>query len=1025
MQDVNVEGFQLSPQQRHLWSFARQVSDSASPYSARAVVRIRGDVDLSALRSALDRLPARHEILRTTFFAPEEIAMPLQVIAPSSERVSGVVLTLTTSSTTDHLLTIEAPALLCDAQGLHALVADLAATYEAHVAAVPRPYEGIQYADAAIWLNDMLESSEAEAGRQFWQEKDVRQALDARLPFERLTGDTAPFDPKRVPVRLDAVSVADAHRFCADAGTTIELFSLTCWQTLIQRFLDSDQVVVGYVASGRGYAELYQAVGLFARCLPLAGDLPREMPFDEALTKLNRMVRESQQWCECFDWRNLPQPSRQTTPFIPITFEFRERPGRYLAAGVEFEIEDACSMIDRFQLRLSCEGRSDDVSGIRIDYDASAFSEQDIRRLAGEFETLFAAAAREPHLAVDALPLVRQLDADPIIRTLGHAVRPIPSVDFLHRRFEEHAARFPNQTAVVFEEERLTYGELNHRSNQLAHHLRALGVGPDVIVGLCVDRSVEMTVGILGILKAGGAYLPLDPQLPAARLALILAESAASIVVSRASLAGLVTGTEHVVHLDGDRDALDRQPDTNPVSEIIPEHLAYVMFTSGSTGKPKGVAVEHRQLSSYVDSIVRRLDMPAGATFATVTTFAADLGNTCIYPALTSGGCLHVVSEEVAADPHAFGEYVRRHPIDVLKIVPSHLKALMTSSQPVNVLPRQRLVLGGEACPWDLVADVRRLAPSCVIFNHYGPTETTVGATMYRVTETSSPAASATVPIGGPLDHAQVYVLDRYFRPVPVWGVGELYIGGAGVARGYLADAELTAARFLHDPWGHGSNARMYRTGDRVRVLPTGTLEFLGRLDSQVKIRGFRVELGEIEAAVRQHPDVNHAHVVTYDNNGPRVAAFVVYRPASRSGANELRDFMKGQGLPDYMIPSSFVALDALPLTSNGKPDRQRLLACLDAPAALPQNEEPLTGWEAIVAGIWQELLGVDSIQPSDNFYDLGGHSLLAIQVVSALERRARVQISPRDLVFHTLRQFSALCMSKSVSEDGTQTSHV
>ncbi|HEX7796849.1 MAG TPA: amino acid adenylation domain-containing protein, partial [Vicinamibacterales bacterium] len=702
-----------------------------------------------------------------------------------------------------------------------------------------------------------------------------------------------------------------------------------------------------------------------------------------------------------------------------------ERPGRYLAGGVEFEIEDACSMIDRFRLRLSCEGSSDDISSIRIDYDASAFSEQDICRLAGEFETLFTAAAREPHLALDALPLLTQLDADPIVRTLGHAVRPTPSVDFVHRRFEEHAAHFPNQVAVVFEEERLTYGELNARSNQLAHHLLALGAGPDVVVGLCVDRSLEMTIGILGILKAGGAYVPLDPQLPEARLALILAESAAAIVVSRATLAGLVTGAQHVVHLDQDRDALDRQPDTNPVSQIVPEHLAYVMFTSGSTGKPKGVAVEHRQLSSYVDSIVRRLDMPAGATFATVTTFAADLGNTCIYPALTGGGCLHIVSEERAGDPHAFAEYVRRHPIDVLKIVPSHLKALMTSSQPVNVLPRQRLVLGGEACPWDLVADVRRLAPSCAIFNHYGPTETTVGATMHPVTETSSSAASATVPIGGPLDHAQVYALDRYLRPVPVWGVGELYIGGAGVARGYLADAELTAARFLHDPWGQGSNARMYRTGDRVRVLPTGALEFLGRLDSQVKIRGFRVELGEIEAALRQHPEVNHVHVVVHDHNGPRVAAFVVYHPESRSGPNELRDFMRRHGLPDYMIPYSFVALDALPLTSNGKPDRQRLLEWLDVPEVLPQNEEPLTEWEAIVAGIWQELLGVDGIQPSDNFYDLGGHSLLAIQVVSALERRARVQISPRDLVFHTLRQFSALCTSKSVSEDGTPTSHV
>ena len=1021
MPDLNIEGFQLSPQQRHLWKIGAQPSDAASPYVAHAAVRIRGDVNLVTLKAVLDELPVRHEILRTSFYAPPEISTPLQVIADEPPTRPAALLNLTSSSGRDHLLTIELPVLLCDAGGLRALVADIAREYDARVGGTTMLYEGLQYADASIWLNDTLESPEAAAGRSFWESRDFAGLLASRLPFERAKAGNPPFAPRSVLINLAPESLAAARTLIAASDTSMETFLLACWQCLLQRLLDSDAIAIGYMADGRSYAELKNAVGLFARCLPLSGELSREMSFGDALSRIGQLVRQAKQWAECFDWRAVPHDPNGREPFVPLVFEYQATADHFAANGVIFNIDSTSDCADRYKLKLTCGATPEAFGRARLDYDEAAFERADIERLARQFETLFAAAVRSPQSAIDALPMLPATEKEEIIEALGRHARP--GGDLIHRQFEEQAARVPGEPAVIFETASLTYQELNRRSNQIAHYLKQLSVGPDVVVGLCMDRSVDIAVGILGILKAGAAYLPLDPQLPAARLAMMLEASRATLVISRSAFVGLLPTQVRAVLVDRDRE-IDQFPVTNPEHHVQPAHLAYVLFTSGSTGTPKGVAVEHQQLASYVDAVSRRLDLPAGATFATVTTFAADLGNTSIFPALASGGSLHFISEERATDANAFAEYVRRRPIDVLKIVPSHLKALLTCARPADVLPRQRLVLGGEACPWDLVDDVRRLAPSCVIFNHYGPTETTVGATIYRVPEDGSRLPASTVPIGRPLDHAQVYVLDRHLHMVPTWATGELHIGGAGVARGYLTDAELTAARFIHDPWSTESEGRMYKTGDRVRILPGGVLEFLGRIDNQVKIRGYRIELGEIDTALRRHASVRSAEVLVHeDSTGPRLAAFLVLRPGERAEASELREFLRQQGLPDYMIPASFAALDALPLTANGKLDRRALHEWLERPPAVHVQEEPLTEWEAVVAGIWQELLGVDEIQASDNFYDLGGHSLMAIQVVSALERKARVQVSPRDLVFHTLKQFAALCAAKSLTEGDPQPS--
>jgi amino acid adenylation domain-containing protein len=1049
MQDVKIEGFQLSPQQRHLWKLTQEQVDD-SPYLAQCVVRIRGLADLTVLRAVLEALPARHEIMRTMFYAPEEVSTPFQVIAPVEAATTGVeyqdfsaldangqrsafaalrdrmsrvlavdptspaLIGLASFSTSEHLLVIGVPGLRCDLGGLKNLVADIARAYEARVQATDLPDQGLQYPDASVWLNDTLDSPETAVGRRFWESQDLSQLLTNRLPFE--PESEAPFAPRRVPIRLAPERMAAARLFAASPGISPELVLLTCWQCLLQRTMSIETITVGYMADGRGYAELESAVGLFARCLPLSGDVSNDVPFVDAISQLASAIRDAKQWGECFDWRLIPQDRAGRTPSLPLVFEHQDWRARHVVQNVSFEIEEAWACVDRFKLKLCWSGSPEDFGDVWLEYDAGAFRETDVTRLASQLETLFAAAAANPETPLGQLRLLPASQEDEIVAQFGRAPNTAPSVALVHQRFERHAAEGPEATAVVCEEISLTYAELNGRSNQLAHYLRTVGVGPDVLVGLCVERSVDVAVGILGILKAGGAYVPLDPHLPPARLAVMLEDSGAAVVVSRTSLAGLLPSSVRLVLLDAARKVLDALPTTNATSGIGPANLAYVLFTSGSTGKPKGVAIEHQQLASYVDAVSARLDVPPGAAFATVTTYAADLGNTAIYPALTSGGCLHILTEERAADPNAFADYAERHTIDVLKIVPSHLRALLSGTRPMRVLPRQRLVLGGEACPWDLVDEVRRLAPACLVFNHYGPTETTVGATVYRIPDNGARPPAATVPIGAPLDHARAYALDRHLQIVPLWVTGELHIGGAGVARGYLADSALTQQKFIPDPWGTHTGARMYKTGDRVRMLPGGVIEFLGRIDNQVKIRGFRVELGEVEASLRRHPSVKDVAILAHDDGtGTRLSAFLVHRDGPRPTAAGLRAFLQEQGLPDYMIPTSFIGLEALPLTSNGKVDRQRLPTLLELPASHGAETEGLTEWESIVAEIWQQLLGVDQVQTRDNFYDLGGHSLMAIQVVTALERRVRVQISPRDLVFHTLKQFAALCASKSV----------
>jgi len=518
-----------------------------------------------------------------------------------------------------------------------------------------------------------------------------------------------------------------------------------------------------------------------------------------------------------------------------------------------------------------------------------------------------------------------------------------------------------------------------------------------------MERSPEFVVSMLGILKAGGAYVPLDPSLPLERLNWMIANSTASLIVSQEALIGSGIICEGSVCLDRDKDQLALENDTNLAKKPTGNSLAYVIYTSGSTGRPKGVEIEHRNLLNYVVGIQDCLALPSGSSFATVSTFAADLGHTAIFPALCGGGCLHIISQERSVDPRMWREYLSKHQVDCLKIVPSHLSALIGSGEGESgLLPQKLLVLGGETCHWDLIARIRRAAPDLRVFNHYGPTETTVGVLAGEINYAIAArvGVAGTVPLGRPLANSKAYILNSQLQPVPVGVPAELYIAGRGVGRGYLGSEELTTDRFLTDPFDSTLEGRMYKTGDLARHLPDGTIEYLGRIDNQVKIRGFRIELGEIESVLCRYPDIREAVVLAREDNpgDKRLVAYVV----SQSGAlnlDELRAYMK-QKLPDFMSPSSILLLPRFPLTANGKIDR----ANLPAPEVVEAQQEyvgPQTPVEERLVAIWEELLQRKNIAIHVSFFDLGGHSLLATQIVSRVREAFQVELHLKALFDH------------------------
>jgi amino acid adenylation domain-containing protein/FkbM family methyltransferase len=923
-------GFRLSPQQRRLW--AEGLRHGSDWQRTLAAVVIAGDLDRGALQAAVADVVGRHEILRTRFHTLPDAAFPLQVIGgpewswcfregseeeSEAERIAAALsaawrrpytpaagpalhASLAPLAAGRHLLVASLPALAGDAMAVCNLMREIARSY--HATGKPENREVLQYADLAEWQNEFLESEEMAAGRAYWRQRDWALLPGVCPPFARATA--LDFRPQRVPVSMAPSMAHRLEELAETHGAPLSALLLACWQVLLWRLGGGSDFVIDVAHDGRRYEDLADALGPFTRHLPFPCRLEPGLPFSGLL---KQVAQRSIEFAESQEYFDVDQ-ERNGAPSVQFAFTDPGAGGVLREGTPSFRIERIRAYGERFTLALFGD-RASGALGVDLHYDAAALTRGEAELLAGRLARLLASAAMDPRRPIDELEILPEDER----RMLLTGFNPVPAEPVpvcFQELFERQAEQEPERTALIAGGRRLTYGDLNARSNRLARHLAALGAGPETRVAICLGRSADMVIALLAVLKSGAAYVPLEPAFPQERMTAILQDSAARLLISTGEiLSGRLDPGIPRVLLDGDAEAIGRYPAANPAVPVDPSCLAYVIFTSGSTGRPKGVAVEHRNLFAYLEGVSERLAGAAGASYAIVSTFAADLGHTAVFPALATGGCLHVISAEQATDPGRLEAYFREHSVDCLKIVPSHLSALLASAQGGVALPRKRLILGGETCPWDLIERVRALAPECVILNHYGPTETTVGVTTFRVESRGDAPAAASVPIGRPLAHARVYLLDAAAQPVPLERPGEVYLSGGSIARGYLGDPRLTAERFLPDPFSVQPGARSYRTGDRARWLLSGELEFLGRVDDQLKIRGFRVEPGEIEAVLERHPAVAAAKVVGREAapGDLRLAAYAAVDPRSAGPVHRLlrlRAAGRLRGQPLFDLPN-------------------------------------------------------------------------------------------------------------------------
>jgi amino acid adenylation domain-containing protein len=1034
-----MDSFQISPQQERLWAAEPQGPTART----QVVLSIVGELDSEALAGALRMVVARHEALRTTFARQPGLTFPVQVVHSSLE---PEIQTLDVSSAgpqegprrLQELLRSELTAPFDLERGplvraalvkrdehafdlaltLSALCADQASATLAlkelsdHLAGVAVGEDPLQYADFSAWQHELNYSGEGHArtARAAWQELGALRS--PAPPFSRPDADGDTVEEIAIELDGDLVKALSAH--AGRYGVPVQAFAQAAWYAVLGRFCAVECVAVAFVSGERRHADLEGALGAFARPVPIEARVEAARSFAEVLADVGRARGEA---LVKQDYAPAGGSQDVEIGFVEYPFDLTQ------PAGLRLEIQRMVRRESDMGLVAMCASDGERLR-LSLAFDPARHGSEIVAGLADGMVAMLRAAGADPSVALGDVDLLGESERDRLLRQFNDTAADLPS-ECAHELIARWALSAPDRTAVVDGGGSIDYAELDRRANQLANRLGALGVGPGVAVGLCTDRSIEMVIGVLAILKAGGAYVPLHHDHPPARLAHQLSRAGARVLVTQAELCERLARFEgETVCLDRDRADLEAEPSDPPQSDVCHDDLAYVIYTSGSTGTPKGVEVTHGNLANYVAYILGRLSAAEEPrSFGLITSISTDLGNTSVFGALCSGGTLVLVGPDQAADPGAMAALMQTTPIDVLKITPSHIGALLAGGD-ARVLPRRALVIGGERAGWDLIERVRALS-SCAIVNHYGPTETTIGSCTQLVGEGPGEYRPASVPIGRPLANTRCYVLDGALRPTPIGVPGRLFIAGAGVARGYVEEPDLTSARFLDDPFSSQDQARMYDTGDVARWLPDGALEFLGREDEQVKIRGYRVEPGEVESALRSHPAVREA-VAVVQATGAGEARLVAYCTVEGAvGQEELRAHM-ADWLPEFMLPGAIVVLEDLPRTPSGKIDR---LALPDPDLAAAESVEyvaPRTPLEQAVADIWAQVLGVPRVGMEDDFFALGGHSLLATQVVAQVRSDFAVDLPLHSLfTCPTVASLAAEIMGMMGDSEGDETARL
>jgi amino acid adenylation domain-containing protein len=1041
-------GFRLSPQQKRLWLL--QLLYPQSAFLAQAACAISGPLDSARLRSALASVVARHEILRTSYNRPTGHRLPLQVINEEMEivwsesekreggksreqRVEGMLREerremegrqrreevrgrLEKVDEEESVLVISVRGMSGDGGSAREMVREVAREYGGR--REESEEEVGQYADLAEVFNELLEADDADsrAGKEYWLRQSSALGHASRLPFEKRAAQPA-FLPGSISLSFDREARGRIEACAIQHKASVEVFLAACWQALLCRLTGAQEMTIAHAFDCRSHEDLRNVLGLFTRWLPITTHIEDGDRIGDIAARIGEAAESASAFQEYFFWdqSSLPPEQPDGVNYFAVSFEYEDWSEQFTQEAVTFSLANCYACTEPFKLKLRAIRRGEDLI-TDFQFDSTCFASADVERLGRYFHFLVNSVIAKPELPLGQIPLLDSEERHRLVTKVNATHRECSLDTCVHQLFEKQARLSPGRIAVVYEKQELTYSELNVRANRLARMLVRIGVRPEDRVAVCLERSVEMLVGILGIMKAGGAYVPLDPMLPQARLSFMLRDADVKAVLSQYRLADQLAAHElPTVYLDRDIGVMDGEADVAPEVGGTAGNLAYVIYTSGSTGQPKGVTVEHRQLVNYLHNIVERLSLPGRANYALVTTIAADLGHTGTFSALCNGGTLHVISQEAASNPGLLAEYFRHHRIDCLKISPSHLNALLGACNTRDILPRQRLILGGETSSWALIERVQSLFSDCRIFNHYGPTETTVGVLTFEVKPSLDTPASVTVPLGRPLANTQIYILDANLHLVPEGIAGEVFIGGDSLARGYLNRPDITAERFIPNPYSDQPGMRLYKTGDLAHYLADGNVEFLGRLDHQIKVRGYRVESKEVEMALLQHDAIKEAAVIAQeDKSGNQIlVAFVVGMNGRGPGSSELRRHLQ-EMLPEYMVPSLFISLKSLPLTLNGKLDREALPDTSLHQAGLEEAYiAPRSDVEQAIAATWQEVLPVDRVGLYDNFFDLGGHSLSMIRVHSRL-----LEIFNKDVPIIDLFKYTTVnALAKYLSE--------